>query len=165
MLDPKRSGGAIYDLHIHDIDFVNHLLGKPTALQSKYSTARNHIVSVLHYPEDLSVTVEGGTILPPHPDFYMGYSAVFEEALLNFNTLEGDEVKLYHNGTTKRIECGGPKYKDKLDFFVSGGEGYYYELKHFTDCIRQNQPSDVISIESVIQTLEIIEWELNEGAK
>jgi hypothetical protein len=79
--------------------------------------------------------------------------------------LEGDQVRLYLDGKTEMIECGGPKYADKLDFFVSGGEGYYYELKHFTDCIKLNQLSDIISIESVIQTLEIIEWEVNEGAK
>ncbi|MCL5998257.1 MAG: Gfo/Idh/MocA family oxidoreductase, partial [Chloroflexi bacterium] len=28
-LDPVRSGGPIHDLHIHDVDFVNYLLGKP----------------------------------------------------------------------------------------------------------------------------------------
>lgn len=165
MVDPKRSGGAIFDVHIHDIDFVNHLLGRPKALQSVYPEARNHIFSVLQYPEDLYVTVEGGTILPPHPNFFMGYSAVFAEALFTFNTLAGDEVSLYLDGKTEMIDCGGPKYEDKLDLFISGGEGYYYQLKHFTDCIRNNQPSDVISLESVIQTLEIIEWEIREGGR
>ncbi|MHC4535381.1 MAG: Gfo/Idh/MocA family protein [Planctomycetota bacterium] len=165
MVDQKRSGGAIFDVHIHDIDFVNHLLGRPKGLQSLYPEARNHIFSILQYPKDLSVTVEGGTILPPHPNFFMCYSAVFEQALLTFNTLEGDQVGLYLDGKTEMIECGGPKYEDKLDFFVSGGEGYYYELKHFTDCIKLSQPSDIITVESVIQTLEIIEWEVNEGAK
>jgi len=165
MVDPKRSGGAVFDVHIHDIDFVNHLLGRPRALQAVYPETRNHIFSVLHYPEDLYVNVEGGTILPPHPNFFMGYSAVFGEALLTFNTLAGDQVSLYRDGTTETIECGGPKYQDKLDFFVSGGEGYYYQLKHFTDCLRDNRPSDVVSVESVIQTLEIIEWELREGGK
>lgn len=90
---------------------------------------------------------------------------MFEEALLTLISLESEKVRLYHNGTTRKIDCGKPKYEDKLDFFVNGGEGYYYELEHFTNCIQLIQSSEVISIESVIQTLEIIEWEIKEGAK
>ena len=28
-MDPVRSGGALYDLHVHDVDFVNSMLGAP----------------------------------------------------------------------------------------------------------------------------------------
>ena len=34
LLDHKRSGGMILDLHVHDADFVQHLLGRPRAVCS-----------------------------------------------------------------------------------------------------------------------------------
>jgi len=32
--DPKRSGLAPFELHVHDLDFIHHLLGKPAAVRS-----------------------------------------------------------------------------------------------------------------------------------
>lgn len=38
--DASRSGGALYDLHIHDTDFVCHLLGVPDAVTTVGTRAR-----------------------------------------------------------------------------------------------------------------------------
>ena len=35
LFDPARSGGGIMDLHIHDIDFLNYLLGAPKVVESR----------------------------------------------------------------------------------------------------------------------------------
>ena len=165
MLDPNYSGGAIFDVHIHDIDFANHLLGRPSTLQSVYARERNYIASVLHYPDDLYVSVEGGTILPRDPNFLMRYSAVFDDAMLTFNTLTGDHVMVYHDGRRDVLPFAQPSYENKTEFFVSGGDGYFQQLRHFVECIRNNRSSPVVSLESVIETLEIIEWELRAGGR
>src|SRR5262249_15961050 len=52
--DPLKSGGALFDLQVHDLDYVLNLLGVPervcaTGLQSG-SGAWNHVVTLLLYP-------------------------------------------------------------------------------------------------------------------
>ncbi len=60
--DPNRSGSAALDLHIHDVDYIYYLLGKP---KSVYSLGKNdkkgwqHICSAYRY-RDTIVNAEGG---------------------------------------------------------------------------------------------------------
>ena len=95
----------------------------------------------------------------------MRYSAVFDDAMLTFNTLTGDHVMVYHDGRRNVLPFAQPSYENKTEFFVSGGDGYFQQLRHFVECIRNNRSSPVVSLESVIETLEIIEWELRAGGR
>ncbi len=36
-MDPARSGGTQYDLHIHDVDYVNSLFGAPDQILASWS--------------------------------------------------------------------------------------------------------------------------------
>ena len=47
--DPEETGGALYDLHVHDTDFVNHLLGRPRAVFSRASREERGKGAVDHW--------------------------------------------------------------------------------------------------------------------
>src|SRR5208283_1343433 len=62
-----HAGGALFDLHIHDTDFVNFLFGRP---QSVFSTGVigpggevHHVLTQYHFPGGPAVSAEGSWLL------------------------------------------------------------------------------------------------------
>ena len=55
----EESGGALFDLHVHDVDFVRFCFGDPSALVSTGSL--DHVTTLFHFPNGPSLVVaEGG---------------------------------------------------------------------------------------------------------
>ena len=58
-----HSGGALFDLHIHDTDFVNYLFGRPQGVSSTGVIGEggmiNHVLTQYHYPGGPAVSAEG----------------------------------------------------------------------------------------------------------
>ena len=48
---------------------------------------------------------------------------------------------------------------------VGGGDGYEHELRHFVDCIANDKKSDVVSPESAIESVKLVEFELASAEK
>ena len=71
MNNSKLSGGAIVDLHIHDIDYMFYLFGAPKTSNCIKNTLGEHnsyITTICNY-EDFCVSVEGTWFLPPSYPF------------------------------------------------------------------------------------------------
>jgi predicted dehydrogenase len=67
LLSAKRSGGVIVDLHIHDVDYINFLLGPPRAvfaqgIEHGVTGGIDVVIGNLLYP-DMKVTAEAGWIM------------------------------------------------------------------------------------------------------
>ena len=78
----KLSGGAIFDLHVHDVDFIYHLFGQPRGLfsrgYSKTSGEIDHLITQFVYDGDPLVVAEGGWCLADGWPFAMRYTVNFE---------------------------------------------------------------------------------------
>src|SRR6185503_13761303 len=52
-LSGEKSGGALLDLHVHDVDFVQFCFGRPRAVHAtgyrKFSGAVDHVVAQYHF--------------------------------------------------------------------------------------------------------------------
>ena len=48
---------------------------------------------------------------------------------------------------------------------VRPGDGYEHELRHFVDCISKGKKSDVVSPESAIQSVKLVECEVDSARK
>lgn len=101
--DPKKSGGATIDLHIHDADFVLHLLGKPKAVDSRGVAAAfgtfDYIVNQYDYGKNGPVvTSEGGWIAAPGLPFEQSFEAYFEKGTILYNSSNCPLVLLDHKG-------------------------------------------------------------------
>ena len=82
MLDESKSGGAALDLHVHDIDFVNWVFGKPnsvTSFATNYETKHDSITSVLQY-DDLDIHITGDWSYTGNFPFTTGFKLKFENA-------------------------------------------------------------------------------------
>src|SRR5437899_2377898 len=87
-------GGALFDLHIHDTDFVQFLFGRP---QRVFSTgvihaggSINHVTTQYLYANGPAVYAEGGWLLTK--GFNMGYTLHCEGATLDFDLARGSQA-------------------------------------------------------------------------
>ena len=83
----KSITGPVFDLNIHDVDFALKLLGDPekiTAVKEKYSDKL--FKACWETSSGTVVELEGGFAeLPTYP-FRSGYTAIFEDAILEYNS-------------------------------------------------------------------------------
>ena len=137
--DAKKSGGPVLDLHIHDTDFVLHLLGAPSRVQASGVRAANgmgiYINSQYFFDEkNIAVSAQSGALSMRGVSFEHGFDLYLENATLRFNNLfTGDEIWLSTaDGKTRRFR---PRRKD----------AFIAQLQHAADCVRENRVSQIIS--------------------
>lgn len=154
----KLSGGAVLDLHIHDIDFMLYLFGKP----EKYSFVKNtlgesnsYIITICNYG-DFAVSVEDTWFLPSSYPFNMYYRVVFENAVVEFDrnvvTVFGSENKF--NPEIKKNEIGSKEGFNGGN--ISDLGGYYNELEYFTNAIANGKSIEKATLKEASESLEFV---------
>ena len=148
LLDAKKSGSALYDLHCHDVDYINYLFGRPQAVSatgvSHITSGIDHVVANYVYEDDKQVTAEGGWLFPPAFPFAMSFTIVCEEATLD-----------YHSGRKKALAiylADGSTYYPE----VPQGDGYINEMDYLLQCIEKNRKPEVVTARKALESLEII---------
>lgn len=134
ILDPELSGGAILDLHVHDADWMLHLLGKPKAVTAqacqRVPGAFDRVHALWHFEPDLVAQVEGCWDLPPGFGFNMGFTARFEKGTVIFDINSG-----------KPLTVLKPDGKDETPQ-MAPHDGYFNEIEYFLSCVeRREDPS------------------------
>lgn len=114
--NPERSGGALFDLHVHDVDFVHFLFGPPRSLHAVGTPA--HVTACFAF-DDVpgQVVAEGGWLTSPKFPFRMRYIVEFERAVVDFDLLR-DPVLLVH----------GAEASETITLPL--GNGYDGEIRH-----------------------------------
>ncbi len=129
--DPARSGGAIMDLLIHDIDFCVSLWGVPESVHARGDRDPQHNVDVIHaelrYPGRGPVLITGGWHHPPYP-FSMEFTVVTNSGTLDWSSPMTD-LREYSEGELHSIPLGD------ADAFTA-------ELTYFSDCATRNVHPD-----------------------
>jgi len=151
LLDEKRSGLCALDMHIHDTDYILHLLGKPKSVSCSRGISRKgglteHIVASFDYGKGRLVTAEGAWYGAEGVPFGMSFTIAMETATL----ICGTDLKLMLHPAK-----GKPR-----EIKVRSGDGYEHELRHFVDCIAKGRKSDVVSPKSAIESVKLVEYEL-----
>lgn len=123
LLDERQSGGAILDLHVHDVDFAQHLLGMPDTVyaQGLAGTAGgiNHIVATYGYADGRYAVLEGGWAFAAPRPFEMSITVHGERGTLEWNSRGGNDVLHYDGGQQPHaIACEGDAYRRELDYFI-----------------------------------------------
>ncbi len=142
-------GGALYDLHIHDADFVQFLFGRPAAVFSSGRTgpggAIHHVVTQYLYPGGPAVYGEGSWLAAK--GFNMAYSLFCERATLDFDLARGPNAMIV-------TEQGKTPRPMKFD-----GDGYTFEVRYMVDCVLKRQPPKIVTARDGMTALEICEAE------
>lgn len=159
-----RSGGAAYDLHIHDTDYILHLLGKPKAVTSvgtKDFSGWAHVFTTYHY-KNIAVTAEGGWNYPEKFGFNMSWQAVFEDAVLEFDFSKTPTLRLIAGKkTAKDIALKAPKASASMTTGnISDLGGYLNELKYWIECLENNQAPEISTGKQAIESVATVAAEV-----
>ncbi len=127
ILDPANSGGAILDLHVHDVDYAIQILGKPRSVTAQsYANPRgsyDRVHALWEVESGVVAQLEGYWDMPDGFGFNCGLTAVFEKAALTWDLNVGKPLTLLENGKAPQT----PK--------VLPNDGYHHEIEYFLDCV------------------------------
>jgi len=141
-LDEAKSGGAALDLHVHDVDFINYIMGMPKAVTSVATngkTKHDYISTIYHYDGQL-ISAESGWEMPKGYPFSRGYTVKLETAAV---VLSGNDVKLYPDGEKPVV------------IEIPDKDEYVEEMIDFIHCIRTGEESKINPPEESLKSLRI----------
>jgi predicted dehydrogenase len=122
LLAGAQSGGALLDVHLHDIDFAQHLLGLPDAVLATgmkgVSGAIDHVAATYRYADGRYAVLEGGWALTSPRPFEMSITVHGERGTLEWSSGWGNEVRHYDGTRTALIACEGDAYQREDDYFI-----------------------------------------------
>ena len=151
-MDGAQSGGALLDLHVHDVDEVNYFFGKPksvTAFGAADIVSKNggvdHVVATYDYGDGSLVMAEGGWAAAKGTPFEMSFTIVCEKATIKL------DASGYHIYPVK-----GKPITPKVDV-KAGPTGWHQELAYFVNCVAKGvQPDKYQTIDSVEDSMKMV---------
>jgi predicted dehydrogenase len=149
LLQKEKSGGCLFDQHVHDVDTINWLFGKPTSV----STIGKNVIEGNGYDiVSTNYKFEDGKVINAQDDWVLngdyGFSMTFR---VNFE--KGNMV--YEKGKLVVNPNDGKAFTPEL----SKDDGYYREMKYFIKSLVDNTPITVADTRSTMQTIKIAEAE------
>jgi predicted dehydrogenase len=148
-----KSGGAILDLHIHDIDFIQFCFGMPRRVFAsgyvKYTGAIDHVVAQFEVGSGAIVHAEGGWAMAPGFGFSMAYTVNFEHATVDYDLVRAPDnlLRLFRPGhPPETVKCLGP-------------DGYVGELQHIFQSILTGKAPSIVTMEDGLRAIQICEAE------
>ncbi len=151
-MNADLSGGALLDLHLHDVDYVRELLGMPEAISAfgarsvRSDGGIDHVLARFDYGDGSLITLEGGWSPAKGTPFEMGFQIVCDHMTLRLGA-EGYQI-LHEDG---RVETPDLSH-------LPGPTGWHAEIDHLLNCIQMESPS-AMDIEGVVDSLKLIEAE------
>lgn len=128
--DPAKSGGGVFDLLIHDVDYCHQLFGPPAAVTAvgpeDLERGVDWVTAYLEYPARGPVIVSGGWHHPKAYPFSMDFTIVADGGTLDYHSaIRG--LTLY--------KADGSEEKPKL----AEHDAYEAELRYFMECAGANR--------------------------
>ena len=144
--DHTKSGGALLDLHVHDVDYALFALGTPSAVQARGdigpSGGIDRLVSWFDYgSEGPIVQMEATWMAGEGMPFVMSFRMYFEKASLAYSSDREKPIQLYSD--------------TPHDVPVPSVGAYEAEMDHFIHCVRVGMNSSIVPPESSRQAVAL----------
>ena len=150
ILDDTKSGGCIFDMHIHDVDLINYFFGKPNSINGHVGNSkikRESITSTYHY-DNFKVDTRADWSLPQTFPFKAICRIDFDEASV---VVENDRLSVYKDNETF--------YED-----FDAEEAFVKEVSAFIELVIDSKECNITSPESVADSIKMAYAEI-ESAK
>lgn len=142
--DRSRSGGALLDLHIHDVDFLCALFGPPQGVEAAGDV--DHVVARYQFSEGPMLAVaEGCWDAAAGYPFRMAYRVHFARATAEYDNWHDPPLRLAREDTFEPVE-------------LPPGTGYDQQVRHFADA-SLGRCRLAVTVEDAVTALRVIEQE------
>jgi len=163
LFDPKRSGGAVLDLHIHDQDYFSWLIGSPKEVQAcGIPGPQGGLDSVMtlgwQYPSGAKSSAEGSLVLSPKFPFTMALLVACEKATIRFDSAASPTLVVYpFEGEAYPPALPAPEVGLSAEALGNIGSlgGYYNEIRYFLECLNSGRRPEIVTPEDAREAVRI----------
>ena len=157
--DPKKSGGGLYDLHIHDIDYLLHVFGR---IESVYAVGKqeetgcfNNVSTTLRFKSGITAVVEGFMNMTGAYEFTTnvrinGSGAAVE--VLNKKVYLDDDEEIRADYMTLYKKDGAIEHIQAEKY-----DPYLKEVEYFAGCVLKDRKIELVPNSDVIVVLQVLE--------
>ena len=135
--NPALFGGAVLDLQIHDLDFMNSLFGSPQKISAiglqDETGGWNHVITQLEYITGRA-NVEASCMLPRDFPFTAGLQVLCESGVLEYH-FRGGGASFEQGQPTSYLLVHEPG-RPNQPLHCEPGDGYVNELAYFVHCVK-----------------------------
>ena len=153
----ENSGGGLFDLHLHDIDYLCYLFGK---VKQVYAVGQrnsvgcwNHVASSLTFENGVQATAEGIIEMPEGFPFTMELNVVGDRQAVSYRMRAGVNLEDVASAVRETWLYGGEGAR-QLD--IEPFDAYQNELTHFIDHIDAGTPITEITPADIRHVLHVI---------
>ncbi|MDR2039467.1 MAG: Gfo/Idh/MocA family oxidoreductase [Bacteroidales bacterium] len=150
---PDKSGEALMNLTLHDIDFLHYLLGKP---ESVYSAGKkdengnyNDVMNLFRFKSGANALVDGSSNMTPGYPFTMRMRVLGTKGTLEFAFISGENIGPESTSSLMWYQQGKSGVKIK----VENNDPYGREVQYFVNCIKNNEETAVVSEQSIMEVM------------
>ena len=156
LADPERSGGGVFDLLIHDVDYCISVWGMPRSVRATGFEDLAAGVDIMHaelgYPHIGPVVVTGGWHHPKSYPFSMEFTVVARDATFEW-PFGSPEVREYRaDGTAVLHE-------------LPATDAFAAELAYFADCVRHHRRPELCPPEQSAQAVALMRFMLESRSR
>ena len=153
LLDPAKSGGGVLDLHIHDLDYIQWILGMPkkvlAAAGSGPKGGQDSVMTVAWgHDAGAKSSAEGSLYLAPGFPFHMALLVACEKATIRFDSGAAPTLVIYpFEGGSFAPALPEPKVgvSSEPQGNIGSLGGYYNEIKYLLDCLEAGRKPGVVT--------------------
>ena len=156
--DPAKSGGGLYDLHIHDIDFLVYVFGKVKSVYAVGSQENtgcwNNVSATINFECGVSAVSEGFMNITGEWDFSTNVRVNGTKAAIEYlnktvynskaNKDKINNLVIYHRDSDTKIET------------VEQYNPYKAETEYFADCVINDKETKAVPSSDVVYVLRIV---------
>lgn len=154
--DPAKSGGALFDLHIHDLDYVYSLFGRPRAVYAVGAQGPtggwDHVLTSLDWG-DRKAMLEASYALPAGFPFQMAFRLTGASGCLDFRFGGVAQVDERATAQTHLVLYRAGAAPEPLS--APAEDGYAAEIRYFVDCLLENRHPAVATLAEARDVLTI----------
>jgi UDP-N-acetylglucosamine 3-dehydrogenase len=156
--DPSKSGGALFDLHLHDIDYLRHLLGP---VENVYAVGTqsdtgcwDHVITSLTFKSGCKACVEGANIMSDGFPFSMSLRASGSESTIDFRFAAGHNLENMESSQSHLMHYNNGETPTPVKVKVK--DPYLEELEYFIECIVNDRQPEVVTPEESKEVISLI---------
>jgi len=149
----ELSGGAIFDLHLHDTDFIRYVFGMPKAVTAfgvkgiRSDNGIDHVMARYDYGDGALITAEGGWDATRGTPFEMSFQIVCDN--MTFRLSETGYKIIRADGTVEAPQVGSATLPT----------GWHLEIDHLLGCILAGT-KPAMDLNGIVDAITIVEAEM-----